>query len=47
MVPLAQQICDSAAEVAFVGSIDSITVVAASGQELAIGVKGQPCIGEL
>jgi hypothetical protein len=47
MVPLAQQLCDSAAEVAFVGTIDSITVTAASGQELALGVRGQPCIGEL
>jgi len=46
-VPVVHQICDSAVEVAFVGSIDSITVMGASGEELAIGVKGQPCIGEL
>ncbi len=39
-------ICDSAAEVAYTGDISSITVLAASTKELAIGIKGQPCIGE-
>ncbi len=39
-------ICDSAAEVAYTGDISSITVTAANNKELAIGIKGQPCIGE-
>ncbi len=39
-------ICDSAAEVAYTGDISSITVLAANDKELAIGIKGQQCIGE-
>ncbi len=39
-------ICDSAAEVAYTGDISSITVTAANAKELAIGIKGQLCIGE-
>ena len=39
-------ICDSAAEVAYTGDISSITVLAANDKELAIGIKGAPCIGE-
>lgn len=39
-------ICDSAAEVAYTGDISSITVLAADNKELAIGIKGAPCIGE-
>ena len=39
-------ICDSAATVAYAGDISSITVLAANTKELAIGIKGQPCIGE-
>jgi hypothetical protein len=39
-------ICDSAAEVAYTGDISSITVLAANNRELAIGIRGQPCIGE-
>ena len=39
-------ICDSAAEVAYTGDISSITVLAADSKELAIGIKGAPCIGE-
>ncbi len=39
-------ICDSAADVAYTGDISSITVLAANNKELAIGIKGQPCIGE-
>ena len=42
-----QAICDSAAEVAYAaGDISSITVLAASTRELAIGIKGAPCVGE-
>jgi hypothetical protein len=47
VVPVAQQICDSAAEVAYVGPITAITVTGSSGAELAAGIKGLPCIGEL
>jgi hypothetical protein len=32
--------------VAYTGAISSITVLAANNKELAIGVKGQQCIGE-
>ncbi len=39
-------ICDSAAEVAYAGDISSITVTAADTKELAVGIKGQPCIAE-
>ncbi len=39
-------ICDSAAEVAYAGDLSSITVLAANNKELAIGIKGQECIGE-
>jgi hypothetical protein len=39
-------ICDSAAKVAYAGDISSITVLAANNKELAIGIKGQECIGE-
>jgi len=39
-------ICDSAADVAYAGDISSITVLAANNKELAIGIEGQPCIGE-
>jgi hypothetical protein len=47
-VPAAQAICESAAEIAYTGgSILSITVLSGTNEELAIGVKGQDCIGEL
>jgi hypothetical protein len=39
-------ICDSAAEIAYAGDLSSVTVTGASSKELAIGIKGQPCIGE-
>ena len=39
-------ICESAADVAYAGDISSITVLAANTKELAIGIKGQSCIGE-
>jgi hypothetical protein len=39
-------ICDSAAEVAYVDGISSITVSAANNKELAAGLKDAPCIGE-
>jgi hypothetical protein len=39
-------ICDSAAVIAYAGDLSSVTVTGASTKELAIGIKGQPCIGE-
>jgi hypothetical protein len=41
-----QAICDSAAEVAYVSAIKSITVLAANNRELSIGQKGQSCLAE-
>ena len=39
-------ICDAAATVGYVGDTNSVAVTGASGRELAVGVKGAPCIGE-
>jgi hypothetical protein len=39
-------ICDGAAEVAYTDGVSSISVSAADGKELAIGLKDAPCIGE-
>jgi hypothetical protein len=43
----ARKICDSAAEVAYVGNLSSVTVVGPDGHELAAGQKGMgSCIGQ-
>jgi hypothetical protein len=42
----AQAICESAAVIAYAGDLLSVTVTGANNKELAIGIKGQPCIGE-
>jgi hypothetical protein len=42
---IAQQICDSAAEVAYTGKIYSVSVTGKSNHELSIGMKGASCIG--
>lgn len=42
----AVQICDSAAEVAYTGGTVSLAVQGSSGKELALGLQGEPCIGE-
>jgi hypothetical protein len=39
-------ICEAAATVAYVGDTSSVAVDGASGRELAVGVKGEPYIGE-
>jgi hypothetical protein len=39
-------ICEAAATVGYVGDTNSVAVTGASGRELAVGVKGAPCIGE-
>jgi hypothetical protein len=39
-------LCESAAKVAYTGSTSSVTVNGQSGKELAVGVSGNPCIGE-
>jgi len=41
-----QQLCDAAAAVAYTGVTSSVTIQAKSGKELAIGLKGSPCISE-
>jgi hypothetical protein len=39
-------ICDKAAEVAYTDDVNSISVESGDGKELAVGIKGAPCIGE-
>jgi hypothetical protein len=45
-VSAALDICDQAAEVAYVGKVSSVSVESRAGKELAAGIKGSPCIGE-
>ena len=45
-VSAALDICDRAAAVAYVGKVSNVFVESGSGKELAIGMKGSPCIGE-
>ncbi|MBV1855567.1 hypothetical protein [Catellatospora tritici] len=40
----AQRLCDAAAEVAYSGDVNSVSVLAESGMELAIGVSGAKCL---
>jgi hypothetical protein len=42
----ANDICTTAAEVAYDGPASSVSVESASGKELAIGIKGASCIAE-
>ena len=42
----ALEICDAAAVIAYAGDLSSVTVSGAGDKEMAIGIKGQPCIGE-
>jgi hypothetical protein len=39
-----RQLCESAAEVAYTGDINSVSVVSKSGHELAIGISGMKCL---
>ena len=45
-VSAALDICDHAAEVAYVGKVSSVSVESSAGKELAAGIKGSSCIGE-
>jgi hypothetical protein len=38
------KICDAAAQVAYQGKVNSVTVVSTDGHELAIGLKKADCI---
>jgi hypothetical protein len=42
----AQKICDSAAEVAYSGDTNSISVQGRSGKELSVGVAGAKCLAQ-
>lgn len=40
----ARQLCETAAEVAYTGDINSVAVLGKSGRELAIGIVGMKCL---
>jgi hypothetical protein len=40
----ARQLCETAAEVAYTGDINAVTVLGKSGRELAIGITGMKCM---
>ncbi|GAA2397980.1 hypothetical protein Cme02nite_06460 [Catellatospora methionotrophica] len=40
----AVQLCESAAQVAYTGDVNAVTVLAASTRELAIGIAGAKCM---
>ncbi|MEV4414903.1 hypothetical protein [Catellatospora sp. NPDC049609] len=40
----AQRLCDTAAEVAYSGDVNTVTVLAGSGAELAVGISGAKCL---
>ncbi|MGI5288935.1 hypothetical protein ACQEVF_37060 [Nonomuraea polychroma] len=42
----AQKICDSAAEVAYSGDTNSISVQGRSGKELSVGIAGAKCLAQ-
>lgn len=42
----AQRLCDTAAEVAYSGDVNSVSVLAGSGKELAIGISGAKCLSD-
>lgn len=42
----AKEICDSAAEVAYSGDTNSITVQGRSGKELSVGITGAHCLSQ-
>jgi hypothetical protein len=45
-ISTALDICDAATAVAYVGKVQGVSVVGATGKELSVGVKGTQCIGE-
>ncbi len=44
-IQAALDICDNAAQVAYVDNVNGISVLAGSGKEVALGIKDSPCIG--
>ncbi|MGP3963352.1 hypothetical protein ACTWPT_45960 [Nonomuraea sp. 3N208] len=42
----AKEICDSAAEVAYTGDTNSISVQGRSGKELSVGIAGATCLAQ-
>jgi hypothetical protein len=45
-VATATKICDVASRIGYAASVLNVTVLGAENVELAISVKGQPCVGE-
>lgn len=45
-VATATLICEGASTIAYAQSLKNVTVTGAANVELAISVKGQPCVGE-
>jgi hypothetical protein len=45
-VATATKICEAASAIAYAGTVKNVTVTGAASVELAISVKGQPCVGE-
>ena len=45
-VATAQKICEAASTIAYAGAVKNVTVTGAGAVELAISIKGQPCVGE-
>jgi hypothetical protein len=43
-VATGRQLCDTAAEVAYTGDINSVRVLSASGEELSNGITDQKCL---
>ncbi len=41
---IARQLCETAAEVAYTGDVNAVTVVGKTGRELAIGISGMKCM---
>ncbi|GIF25627.1 hypothetical protein BJ973_003905 [Actinoplanes tereljensis] len=39
-----RRICETAAEVAYTGDINSVTVLSGSGAELSVGIPGMKCL---
>jgi hypothetical protein len=44
-IAAALDICDQAAAVVYVGSVKGVSVVSSSNKEIALGIKGSPCMG--
>jgi hypothetical protein len=40
----ATKLCEKAAEIAYTGDVNAVTVLGATGRELAIGISGMKCL---